>query len=73
MSARYLRCVIREQIDRAESLRAAIPDRQRHAALERLAAACSAISTALKMAPVRLRAMASRRSVGALELGGCGR
>ena len=51
MSARYLRCVIREQIDRAESLRAAIPDRQRHAALERLAAACSAISTALKWPP----------------------
>ena len=40
MSTGYLRCVIREQIDRAESIRAAIPDRQRHAALERLAAAC---------------------------------
>ena len=39
MSTRYLRCAIREQIDRAESLRAAIPDIQRHAALERLAAA----------------------------------
>ena len=72
MSARYLRCVIREQIDRAESLGVGTLDRQRHAALERLAAARRAISTALKMAPVRLRAMAGRRSVGALELGGCG-
>ena len=50
MSARYLRRIIREQIDRAESLRAAIPDRQRHAALERLAAACRALSLALKIA-----------------------
>ena len=50
MSARYLRCVIREQIDRAKSLKAEIPARQRHAALERLAAACRAISTALKTA-----------------------
>ena len=40
MSARYLRCVIQEQIDRAKSLKADIPTRQRHAALERLAAAC---------------------------------
>ena len=40
MSARYLRCVIREQIDRAKSLKAEIPARQRHAALEHLAAAC---------------------------------
>ena len=73
MSARYLRCAIREQIDRAESLRAAIPDRQRHAAPERLADACSAISSALKMAPVRLRAMAGRHGVDALKLGGGGR
>ena len=40
MSASYLRCVIREQIDRAESLKAEIPARQRHAALERLATWC---------------------------------
>ena len=37
MNARYLRCSIREQIDRAEMLRAEIPARQRQAALERLA------------------------------------
>ena len=43
MRASYLRCVIREQIDRAESLTAEIPDRQRHAALERLAAGCRAL------------------------------
>ena len=40
MNARYARYVIRDQIDRAESLKAGIPRRRRHAALERLAAAC---------------------------------
>ena len=40
MNVPYVRCVIREQIDRAESLKAEIPGSQRHAALERLAAEC---------------------------------
>ena len=40
MNTGYLRCAIREQIDRAESLKAEIPDRQRHASLELLAAWC---------------------------------
>ena len=40
MNAHYLRCVIREQIDRVESLKGEIPDRQRHEALERLAVSC---------------------------------
>ena len=40
MSAPYLKCLIREQIDRALSLRDAIPDRLGHASLVRLAAAC---------------------------------
>ena len=40
MSARYLRWLIREQIDRAQSLKDAIPDRQRHASLDHSAAAC---------------------------------
>ena len=35
MNARYLRCVIREQIDRVESPKCEIPDRQRHEALTR--------------------------------------
>lgn len=40
MSARYLKRVMREQMDRAESLKDAIPRRLNHAALERLAASC---------------------------------
>lgn len=40
MSAPYLKCLIREQVDRALSLRDAIPDRLGHASLVRLAAAC---------------------------------
>ena len=40
MNVRYMRCIIREQIDRAESLKAEIPASQRHAALEQLAAVC---------------------------------
>ena len=40
MSARYLRWLIREQIDRAQSLKDAIPDKQRHASLDHLAATC---------------------------------
>ena len=40
MNARYLQWLIREQIDRARSLKDAIPPKQRHAALDRLAAAC---------------------------------
>ena len=40
MNPRYLRCVIREQMDRAELLKGQIPGRQRHEALERLASSC---------------------------------
>ena len=40
MSARYIRCTIREQIDRAKMLKAEIPASQQHAALERLAVIC---------------------------------
>ncbi len=40
MNTGYLRCAIREQIDRAGSLKAEIPDRQRHASLELLATWC---------------------------------
>ena len=40
MSARYIRCTIREQIDRAKMLKAEIPASQQHAALGRLAVIC---------------------------------
>lgn len=40
MSAPYLRCLIREQVDRARSLKDSIPCRPSHASLERLAAMC---------------------------------
>ena len=40
MNTRYLQWLIREQIDRARSLKSAIPAKSRHAALDRLAAAC---------------------------------
>ena len=43
MNVLYTRCVIREQIDRAESLKAEIPGSQRHAALGRLAAECRGV------------------------------
>ena len=42
MNIDYVGRIIREQIDRAESLRAEIPDNPGHAALERLANACRA-------------------------------
>lgn len=40
MNVRYLKWLIRDQIDRARSLKDAIPDKQKHAALEQLASAC---------------------------------
>ena len=43
MSHPYLGWLIREQIDRARSLKASIPDRQRHAALAQLAAMCNGV------------------------------
>lgn len=40
MNAPYLKWLIRDQIDRALSLKGLIPDKPRHAALEQLASAC---------------------------------
>lgn len=40
MSAPYMKCLIREQIDRAQSLKDAIPGHPGHESLERLAAVC---------------------------------